>query len=336
MGAHIMNHMNQAGAWLLDGPPWVQYRARRDLLGQPEDESPVLEARQAMLAHPQVEGLLAELAEWPGSVLKNHKDASHLLHKLTFAADLGLRAGDPGVDQVIGRILDQPAEKGPFQVRVNINPRYGGTGEDQWAWMLCDAPLVLYAMLKFGLADDPQVQSAVHCLVSLIRENGWPCAVSPALRRFRGPGRKADPCPYANLAMLKALSQIPDLRDDEAARTGAETLLVLWEQRKERRPYLFAMGTLFGRLKAPLIWYDILHVVEVLTQFSWLRQDARLEEMVAIVRSKMDEQGRFTAESVWRAWKEWDFGQKRSPSFWLTLLAHRMLRRLDASLMHDR
>jgi hypothetical protein len=50
----------------------------------------------------------------------------------------------------------------------------------------------------------------------------------------------------------------------------------------------------------------------------------------------MDEQGRFTAESVWRAWKEWDFGQKRSPSFWLTLLAHRTLRRLDASLMHGK
>ena len=331
-----MNHMNQTSAWLLDGPPWVSYRARLDLLGQPKDESCVIEDRQAMLAHPRVQGLLAELAEWPGSILKNHKDASHLLHKLTFVADLGLRAGDPSVDQVIERILDQQAAEGPFQVLVNINPRYGGTGKDQWAWMLCDAPLVLYAMLKFGLANDQRVQSAVHHLVGLIRENGWPCAVSPTLRRFRGPGRKADPCPYANLVMLKTLSQIPDLRDGEAARIGAETLLGLWEQRKERRPYLFAMGTHFTRLKAPLIWYDILHVVDVLTRFSWLRQDARLEEMVSTLRSKMDEQGRFTAESIWRAWKEWDFGQKRSPSFWLTLLAHRILRRLDASLMHGK
>ncbi|TET84929.1 MAG: hypothetical protein E3J37_02935 [Anaerolineales bacterium] len=51
--------------------------------------------------------------------------------------------------------------------------------------------------------------------------------------------------------------------------------------------------------------------------------------MVAMVKFKEDEHGRFTPESVWRAWKDWDFGQKREPSTWLTLLARRMLNRLD-------
>lgn len=106
-------------------------------------------------------------------------------------------------------------------------------------------------------------------------------------------------------------------------------LLRLWEQRKERRPYLFAMGTDFAKLKAHLIWYDILHVLDVLTQISWLKEDDRLQGMVAIDKSKEDEHGRFTPESVWRAWKDWDFGQKREPSTWLTLLARRMLNRLD-------
>ena len=321
---------NEQTQWLLTGPPWVEYRTRVDLLGQAEGETAVQSARRSMLTHPQIQELLTELADWPGSLLKNHKDAKHPLHKLTFIADLGLRAGDPGIDHIIEQILAHQAAEGPFQVLVNINPRYGGTGEDQWAWMLCDAPLVLYTLVKFGLADDPRVATAVEHLVTLQRDNGWPCAVSPDLGKFRGPGRKADPCPYANLAMLKLLSQLPRWRDSGASRTGAETLLTLWEQRKERRPYLFAMGSGFAKLKAPLIWYDILHILDVLTQFPWLRDNPRLRKMAGMVQEKRDENGRFTPESIWTAWKGWDFGQKREPSPWLTLITQRTLNRLEA------
>ena len=313
--------------WLLDGPPWVEYRTRTDLLEQPEDDPRVVDARKAMLAHPQVQGLKEELAKWPGSILKSHKSAGHLLHKLTFAADLGLCVSDPDMTEIVERILEHQAHEGPFQVLVNIKPHYGGTGEDQWAWMLCDAPLVIYALAKFGLGETPQVQAAVRHLTSLIRETGWPCAVAPELGKFRGPGRKSDPCPYANLAMLKMLTQFPERHADGVVRTGVETILSLWEQRKERRPYLFAMGTDFAKLKAPLVWYDILHVTDVLTRISWVRDDARLLELVSIVANKADQEGRFTAESVWRDWRHWGFGQKRSPSTWLTVIAHQILER---------
>ena len=317
--------MDKLVEWLLDGPPWVQYRTRLDLLGESEDEPEVVTARQAMVAAPQVQGLLAELAQWPGPVLKSHKDAKHLLHKLVFVADLGLQASDPGLAPLVERILSHRAAEGPFCILVNIPTRFGGTGEDQWTWMLCDAPSLLYALVKLGLSEDERVKDGIHYMVGLIRENGWPCAASPELGKFRGPGRKSDPCPYANLLMLKVLSQTPEWRDSPASHAGAEALLTLWEQRKERRPYLFAMGTGFSRLKAPLIWYDVLHVLDVLTQFPWLREDPRLRDMLATVAAKADERGRFTPESVWMAWKGWDFGQKREPSRWLTLLTRRML-----------
>jgi len=62
--------------------------------------------------------------------------------------------------------------------------------------------------------------------------------------------------------------------------------------------------------------------------FEWLRRDSRLHEMVEIIARKADAQGLFTPESVWMAWKEWDFGQKRLPSPWLTLLAPRVIQRM--------
>ncbi len=317
--------MDELTTWLLEGPAWVRYRTRIDLLGQTERAAEVRAARQAMLADPQVQGMVAELAEWPGPTLASHKNASHPLHKLTFIADLGLKAGDPGVDVIIERILAHQSPEGPFQVLMNISPKYGGTGRDQWAWALCDAPLLVYALLKFGLGKDKRVKAAVQHLASLVRDNGWPCAVSPELGKFRGPGSKNGPCPYANLVMLKALAQIPDWRDSEVAHTGAETLLTLWTQSRERHPYMFFMGTDFRKLKAPLVWYDILHVLGVLGQFPWLQQDTRLQEMQAVVKAKADTQGRFTSESIWTTWKAWEFGQKREPSRWLTLLAQRVL-----------
>ena len=89
------------------------------------------------------------------------------------------------------------------------------------------------------------------------------------------------------------------------------------------------MGTDFKKLKAPLIWYDILHVTDVLSQFSWVQKDERFLEMIDILKMKFNEHGKCTAESVWRAWKEWDFGQKREPSKWITMLVYRILNRFE-------
>ena len=210
---------------------------------------------------------------------------------------------------------------------MNIPVHFGGSGQDEWAWALCDAPLVVYALVKFGLGRSrPSRQAAGH-LAGLVRANGWPCAVSPELGKFRGPGRKDDPCPFANLAMLKVLAQIPEWRDSEAARLGAESLLAMWVERRERHPYMFFMGTDFSKLKAPLVWFDLLHVLDVLSRFPWLRGDGRLQDMAGVLQSRADSEGRFTPESIWTAWKDWEFGQKRLPSRWLTALAWGIIRR---------
>jgi len=321
--------MNTVIDWLRGGPPWVQYRTRLDLLEQPEDDPTVAATRKAMLTHPNIQLLLSELAGWPGPALKRHNEAGHPLHKLVFISDLGVRVGDPGVDKIIAHILEHRSEDGVFQILANVSPQYGGSSKDQLVWMLCDTPSVLYSMVKLGIREKAIILPAAQHLASLSSDNGWPCAVALELGKFRGPGRKTDPCPYATLLALKALAQIPEWRDNQVCSSGADALLNLWEQRKERRPYMFAMGTGFAKLKAPMVWYDILHVLEVLSQFPYLRKDRRLLEMVEIIEAKSNAEGLFTAESVWRAWSTWEFGQKREPSFLLTLLVYRILKRMS-------
>ncbi len=317
--------------WLLEGEPWIAYRTRRDLLAQSEEDPSVRSARAAMLASAPVLGLLADLSGWPGTVLASHKSASQPFHKLTFVADLGVVAGDPGVAPIVARILAHRSDEGPFLLPMNVSEAHGGTGRERWAWALCDAPLVAYALVKFGLEREAPVRAAVEHLMGLVRDNGWPCAVSKELGGFRGPGRKGDPCPFASLAMLKLLSATEAHRDGPACRQGAEALLSLWSESMTRHPYMFYMGTDFRKLKVPFVWYDLAHVLDVLSRFSWLAGDARLLGMLEVLRGKADERGRFTPESVWTAWKEWEFGQRKAPSRWLSLMAWRILGRVGAA-----
>jgi hypothetical protein len=325
----MITNMQPPIDWLLEGDPWTAYRTRLDLLGQSESDPQVVSTRQSMLAHPLVQSLVGELSGWPGTVISSHKSAGQPFHKLTFLADLGLKASDPGMDIIIERILEHQSDEGPFQLPNNIPVHFGGTGQDTWAWALCDAPLIVYALAKFGLQDHPGVKAATSHLVGLIHQNGWPCAVSRELGKFRGPGRKEDPCPFATLAMLKALSAMEEWRHNPECHTGAETLLSLWKESLTQHPYIFYMGNDFRKLKVPFVWYDLMHVLDILSRFEWLRQDPRLLDMLGILQNKADEMGRFTLESAWTAWKDWEFGQKKVPSRWLTLLAWRILRRIE-------
>src|SRR5690606_39265470 len=112
---------------------------------------------------------------------------------------------------------------------TNVPKHFGGTGEDTFSWCLCDAPSLLLALLKAGADYEERIKPGVDYLVSLCRENGFPCAVSPELGKFRGPGRKDDCCPYATLIMADLLSYIPEYKDSETARSSAQSLLNLWE-----------------------------------------------------------------------------------------------------------
>jgi hypothetical protein len=313
--------------WLLEGEPFIEYRTRVDLLRQSENEPEVIQARKGMISQPGIQSILQELKNWPGTVLSSHKSASQPFHKLTFIADLDLTKQDLEVKEIVQKVFEHKSDEGPFQLPTNIPKHFGGSGKNEWAWALCDAPVIIYALAKFGLEENEQVQKAVRYLAGLVRENGWPCAVSKELGKFRGPGRKGDQYPYATLVMLKMLLQFEEWRESEEAHVGAESLLDLWSKSREVHPYMFYMGTDFRKLKAPFIWYDILHVLETLSQFRWLKGYSRLQDMAQSVKSKANSEGKYTPESEWKAWNGWDFGQKKEPSRWLTFLVLRMLSR---------
>ncbi len=314
--------------WLLNSEPWIEYGVRVELLGQSENDPLVLAARKQMVDYSPLRKIIDELKDWPGTVLNSHKSAKQPFHKIAFLAELGFNVKDPGIEEITTKMMKHISADGIIKLPMNISKAYGGTGTDIWGWALCDAPVNLYAAAKLGLKDDSSIKRGVDTLARLVRDNGWPCAVSEELGSFRGPGRKDDPCPYATLVMLKLLSLYPQYHDSSQVRAGIDCLCNLWSQSMSSHPYIFYMGNDFRKLKAPLIWYDIIHVLDVLSRFEYAKGKPQIREMLDIVTAKKDDAGSFTPESVWQEFKGWDFGQKKKPSPYLTFLIYRIIKRL--------
>ncbi len=314
--------------WLLNSKePWTQYRTMVDLLGFPVESKEVLAVRRKMLTHPQISMLIENARDWPGYPLKRHNDAKHPLYAISTLADFGLNQSDSFINEIIEHVLEQISVEGMLEAPILIPEAFGGSGEESWTWMLCDSPTLLYSLLAFDWGEGQNLQKAVNHITSLVQENGWRCTVSPELGKFKGPGRRADPCPIANVYALKALSLSLE-GHEAAARAGTEMLLKHWQLRREKKYYLFGMGTDFAKLKYPFVWYDILHVVDVLSRFPWVYSDPRMIEMVTTITDQVGAHGRYTPGSMYMAWRGWSFADKKNASPWITFLVLRIQNRM--------
>lgn len=315
--------------WLLESAePWTRFRVLVDLLERPSDEPEVIATHSEMVSHAQVQHLINVASTWGERPLKRHNDASHPLYALSTLVDFGLQVGDPGMQAVIDKVSSHQSSDGAFQTLVFIPRTFGGPDKDIWSWIACDAPTLLYALLTFGLNNQPHVTRAAQHLADLPGENGYRCSSATELGRFKGPGKRKDPCPIANVYALKALSLAPELSNSLAAQRAAEMLLRHWEHQKDQKYFLSGIGADFRKLKYPFVWYDILHAVDVLSRFPFVHDDPRFNEMVSAVSVQANEDGRFTASSMYRHWQGWSFADKKVPSPWLTFLALRIHARI--------
>ena len=306
---------------------WLKYPILLNLCHESKEN--LVEIRNAALADSRIKRYLTDITSFHGTLVTNHKNPDLPIHKLLFLLDLGFDTKIPEIKAAIEELLTHKDEHGIYQSMTNVPKHFGGIGEDVFSWCLCDAPLLLLALLKSGKNYHEYIKPGVDHLVSLCRDNGFPCAVSPELGRFRGPGKKDDCCPYATLIMADLLSYIPEYGNSQVAGSSVKALLNLWENSLSQHPYMFYMGRDFRKMKAPSCWYDIVSVAGVLSKYEFVREDPRFLEMIKHIKDKQDKEGLITPESVYQKLKDWDFGQKKEPSPYLTYLCYQIFERLE-------
>ena len=307
--------------------PWLQYAIRLNLCNESKDD--LVDLKNESLKDKKIQSYLDDITNFHNAIVKNHKDPNLSIHKLLFLLDIGFDTNIPEIESAINRIMSHKDKFGVYQSMTNIPPQYGGEGNDVFGWCLCDAPLLLMALVKAKVDYRKHIKKGVEHLLSLYKEQGFPCAVSEEHGTFRGPGRKDDCCPFATLIMLKLLSEIDEYRYCDIVMRGIEVILSLWESSIEKHPYMFYMGTDFRKLKAPAMWYDIVSVADLLSKYDCVKSDSRFCEMTDLIKGKQNSEGMFVPESVYMKFKGWDFGQKKTASPYLTYLCIRLLNRLS-------
>lgn len=309
--------------WLLaHNDPWVRYRTHIDLLGKTKEESDVRQIYGELTDHPRIRSLLEAVAEWPQPVqMKKAYDPSDTLWKIQTLADFGLERSVPEIASLSEKMLDAQAENGGF-----LQGGFAHTKSWNNRPYACVTHILTYALVCFGYLDDERLAKAVDYLQAWQRlDGGW----HPNEKLLPGQSQQDDPsCPFGTVNTLRALSVLPELREGEAAHRAVMHVLGLWERRDEPyRPVGFGIGSTFRKLQYPFVQYQLLKTVDTLSNFSFAKADKRMHEMVKIIVEKQNEDGFWLAEGINKPWAEFDFGQKKQPSGWITFLALRSIRR---------
>ncbi len=308
--------------WLLQGEPWVRYQTLVDLLDSNENDKEVIKAKKEISEHPLIKKIFQKQSRdgywgvpkdiftwWP------RKDTTFWL--LPILADFGFTKRNKKVAKACEYVFGLQLESGGF------NSFTLGKPAD------CHTAILVEPLAKMGFSNDPRLERAYHWLVSRQRQDGgWWCKDTA---QIGGPREKESSCAFATTFVLGAMAQNPSLKKSKVAKRGVEFLLQCWENRGKIRyaGHDSQIGTGWEKLKYPFTDYRILRSLDTLSQLEFAKKDQRFKEMVDMLTSKQDPNGRFIPESIHLIWSDFDFGQKEKPSRWITLLALRVLRRFS-------
>lgn len=303
--------------WLLESPePYIRYQAQRLLV--PDAADPTL-----LDDDPFIQENLDIVSKWRKEIIARHDKPGLFMHRLAMLADLGVTVETKGAKNIVDDLVSNIADDGTFRIRISIPKVFGGAGKPTDEWTICDFPVVLYGLIQMG-AGDIRVATATEKLADLAGELFYPCCSS--IPKFKGPGPRGGMCPYANLLVARALSADVSSRESAPATTAAGAVLEHWTNRETKKPFLFGMGTDFKKLKYPMVWYNLLHVLFGLRRVKGVVSDPRYLEMRDLLRDKLDYEGRARPESIYMIYKTHEWSDKKNPSRLMTILTHRVLR----------
>lgn len=308
--------------WLLEGEPWVVYHTLTDLLNEDDGNRRVVKAREAISEHPLVKRIFAVLNDdgywgrpkdihtwWP------RKDTTFWI--LPVLADFGLTVEDKRIAKACEYVLGTQLQSGAF-------------GWDPPTWPGdCHTSIIIESLAKLGLQQDPRVQKAYDWLTARQRlDGGFWCKDTGQIGR---PREKEPSCAMATMFVLGTLATASELRNSEFAKKGVDFLFECWRNRGKIKyaGHDSQIETGWEKLKYPFTDYKILKYLDVLSQFDHAKRRLKESEMIRLLLSKTNSEGRFTPESIVKVWSAFDFGQKEKPSRWITLLALRIVKRIQ-------
>jgi hypothetical protein len=333
--------------WLLEeDSPGVRYLALRDLLDLAQDEPELHAARTAAYTQGPIASILSEMAAegyWvqPGSGY-NPKYRS-TVWSLIMLAQLGARieedTGGKSPGTPFGR--EYLARACAYLIDQALNPggQFSTLGSPSGT-VDCLQGNLCWALTELG-SDDPRLEAAFEWMARSVTGEGIaPSSDQKAPVRYYagkcGPdfacgANNKLPCAWGAVKVMLAFGNLPPQRRTPLIKRAIE------------RGEAFLLGTDPASADYPTGWSnkpsgnwwkfgfpvfyvtDILQILEALVKLGYA-QDPRLENALALILDKQDDQGRWPLEYDYRG-KTWvDFGPKKQPNKLVTLRALRVLK----------
>jgi hypothetical protein len=315
--------------WLLeiDGEnPGIRYFALQDLLGLPQSDNQVREARSAIMESGPVPKILK--AQEPGGFWVKPGGGYSPKYKanawsLLFLAELG---ADPDNEQIrLGceyYLNNSVAENGGFSVYRKPTPSGA---------FHCLNGNMIFAMQRLGYGEHPLVGSAREWLIQLIldQQQGTSGAGEEGFPGFVCRVNEGKPCAWGANKALRALLETPESAvspDLERALEAAAAFLLSRDPAAADYPYTGRVSSTWFKLGFPLsYWSDVLETVSNLAALGY-GSDPRLTPGLQWIEDKQDQNGRWPLNNSLNG-KMWvDIETKKQPSKWVTLRSLRALK----------
>lgn len=301
--------------WLLEGPSWMQYAVELQLMDlKPSSLNALKDESIAKVIKRLKNQQVGIPALKTGKVY--YTKTGNAYWDLFFLADIGFTINNLDINKEIEEFFDLQNLDGTFVIQDNIKPSY-----------FCIPTLLLSSIVKIGYKNDCRIEKYIEVILKSQRlDGGWHCAKS------RATGQKlqdTESCPMDNLNILMLLGQYDEFRQDSRFNGAIDLLLSHWKRKDEPwRPYGFGVGKDFKKLKYPAIKYGILRVLDVLSLYPYAVNTEGFNDMLQFAQQKSID-CKYFAESIVKSYGEFDFGQKKQPSRWITFIINRIEKRIS-------
>lgn len=318
--------------WLLEeGNPSVRYFTLTELLGKPEHDPQVQQAKNEIMRSGIVPKLLQKQRE-PEYLQGFSRFYTYkykgLVWSLIALAELGAVATDQ-IREQCEYLLEhsQETQDGGFSMNTAIKSGGGRISEV----IPCLTGNMVWSLSRFGYIDDLRLQKGIDWLTRYMRFNDGAQddpQVPPYDKYEICWGRHT--CHMGVVKALKAYSAIPEAKRTyaiwEAIDKAAEFMLI---HHIHKRSHNLKRTSKPGWTKFgfPLMYQtDVLEILDILSTLNI--RDSRMSEALDLVLSKQDEQGRWKIENTYNSDRLLlPFGQSGEQSKFLTLRALRVLKR---------
>jgi len=262
--------------WLLGkDQPGVRYRTLTELLGRPESDPDVREAKEEILGHGWAAEILAARdasGGWGDGKSPYHPKYTSTNWKMLVLSDLGVTKTEPRVREACEYWMNGQAAKGD---------RLGGLGAG--APHYCASANMARALIRFGYADDGRVRRTLEWLTEIAApKGGWSCF---------GSGRNLD-----SWEALSAFAAYPRSKWTAAMASSVEKAAEFYLERELHRqgdPY-----APWFRFHYPVhYYYDLLVGLDFMTRLGY-GNEPRLQFALDHLRSRRRRDGRWNLDAV--------------------------------------